>query len=77
MILLPPFFCLQITGLIDCGELDPEIDGRDDFGFLVPAEKLLTRKSRRTALYGACGVGVIITSNGRGNPESVTKTLAG
>lgn len=44
MILPPPFFCLQITGLIDCGELDPEIDGRDDFDFLVPAEKLLTRK---------------------------------
>ena len=32
------------TGLIYCGELDPEIDGRDDFDFLVPAEKLLTRK---------------------------------
>jgi hypothetical protein len=30
------------TGLIYCGELDPEIDGRDDFDFLVPAEKLLT-----------------------------------
>ena len=32
------------TGLIYCGEPDPEIDGRDDFDFLVPAEKLLTRK---------------------------------
>ena len=32
------------TGLIYCGELAPEIDGRDDFDFLVPAEKLLTRK---------------------------------
>ena len=32
------------AGLIYCGELDPEIDGRDDFDFLVPAEKLLTRK---------------------------------
>mgnify|MGYP001355640706 CR=1 FL=1 len=32
------------TGLIDYGERDPEIDGRDDFDFLVPAEKLLTRK---------------------------------
>jgi hypothetical protein len=32
------------TGLIYCGELDPEIDGRDDFDFLVPAEKLLTGK---------------------------------
>jgi hypothetical protein len=30
------------TGLIYCGELDPAIDGRDDFDFLVPAEKLLT-----------------------------------
>ena len=32
------------TGLIYCGELDPEIDGRDDFDFLVPAETLLKRK---------------------------------
>ena len=32
------------TGLIYCGELDPEIDGRDDFDFLVPAEGLLTGK---------------------------------
>ena len=32
------------TGLLYCGELDPKIDGRDDFDFLVPAEKLLTRK---------------------------------
>ncbi|HBJ85234.1 MAG TPA: hypothetical protein DDZ88_15445 [Verrucomicrobiales bacterium] len=29
------------TGLIYCGELDPQIDGRDDFDFLVPAEALL------------------------------------
>lgn len=29
--------------LIYCGSI-PEIDGRDDFDFLVPAEKLLTRK---------------------------------
>lgn len=32
------------TGLIYCGELDPEIEGRDDFDFLVSAEKLLSRK---------------------------------
>lgn len=32
------------TGLIYCGELDPEIDGRDDFDFLVPAEELVTGK---------------------------------
>ena len=32
------------TGLIYCGELDPEIDGRDDFDFLVPAEGLLVAK---------------------------------
>jgi hypothetical protein len=32
------------TGLIYCGERDPEIDGRDDFDFLVSAEKLLTQK---------------------------------
>ncbi len=29
------------TGLIYCGDLAPEIDGRDDFDFLVPAEALL------------------------------------
>ena len=32
------------TGLIYCGELDPQIDGRDDFDFLVPAEALLKGK---------------------------------
>ena len=32
------------TGLIYCGDLDPEIEGRDDFDFLVSAEKLLSRK---------------------------------
>lgn len=31
------------TRLIYCGELDPRIDGRDDFDFLVPAEALLSR----------------------------------
>ena len=29
------------TGLIYAGELAAEIDGRDDFGFIVPAEELL------------------------------------
>jgi hypothetical protein len=46
-ILLPPFCCLQISGLIDYIELDPEIDERDISDFLVRADKLLTSKQNQ------------------------------